>query len=67
MFNKLILIAIAAGLWANVMATIVRPAHADADSNISHIDDRVFVLQWADARTQKFAECGEAALFSRLQ
>jgi hypothetical protein len=39
MFNKMILTAIAAGLWANVAATLVRPAHADADSDISSIQE----------------------------
>ena len=28
MANKLLLAAIAAGLWANAIATIIRPAHA---------------------------------------
>ena len=37
MTNKLVLIAIAAGLWANAIASLVRPAHADADSYLSDI------------------------------
>jgi hypothetical protein len=41
MFNKIILAAIAAGLWANVAVTLVRPAHADSDSDISSIETLV--------------------------
>ena len=44
MFNKFILIAIAAGLWANVMATMVRPAHANSDSDISTIEQMVTAI-----------------------
>ncbi|UPT97714.1 hypothetical protein J4G48_0006320 [Bradyrhizobium barranii subsp. apii] len=37
MTNRLVLIAIATGLWANVITSLVRPAHADADSYLSNI------------------------------
>ena len=50
MLNKFILIAIAAGLWANVLATIIHPAHADVASDISHIDDMVFDIAMGNSK-----------------
>ena len=35
MTNKLLLAAIALGLWANAVATFVRPARADIDPTIA--------------------------------
>jgi hypothetical protein len=37
MANKLVLIAIAAGLWANAIATFIGPVRADSDSYLSNI------------------------------
>jgi hypothetical protein len=37
MLNKLLLAAIAAALWANAAATLIHPAKADADRNLSEI------------------------------
>jgi hypothetical protein len=37
MMNKLLLIAIATGLWANVATTLIRPVHADTESYLSLI------------------------------
>jgi predicted secreted protein len=39
MTNKLLLAAIAAGLWANAIATTIRPAHAaDTDPVLSKME-----------------------------
>jgi hypothetical protein len=40
MFNKILLAVIAAGLWANVAASLMRPAHAD-DLDIGDIREAV--------------------------
>jgi hypothetical protein len=37
MMNKLLLISIATGLWANAVTTLIRPVHADTDSYLSQI------------------------------
>ena len=37
MANKMILIAIAAGLWANVLVSFTQPARADAESFLQAI------------------------------
>jgi hypothetical protein len=34
MLDKLLLTVIAAGLWANIAATLVHPAKADADEEV---------------------------------
>jgi hypothetical protein len=35
--NKLVLIAIATGLWANAINTLIRPVHADSNMCLSQI------------------------------
>jgi hypothetical protein len=46
MLNKILLVAIAAGLWANVAATVaVRPANASTEQAISQIADSVRDIQ----------------------
>jgi hypothetical protein len=37
MTNKVLLIAIATGLWANAITTFIRPVHADSDTYLSQI------------------------------
>jgi len=37
MMNKILLFAIATGLWANAFTTFVRPVYADPDSYLSTI------------------------------
>jgi hypothetical protein len=38
MANKILLAIIAAGLWANVLTNMTRPAHADAESSLSSME-----------------------------
>ena len=41
MFNKLVLLAIALGLWANALAAWTHPAKADAASSLNAADSLV--------------------------
>jgi peptidoglycan hydrolase CwlO-like protein len=46
MLNKILLAVIAAGLWANVVATFVaRPALADARDDFSSIESKVSAIE----------------------
>lgn len=44
MTNKILLIAIATGLWANAITTFVRPVRADSESYIIAIATDVHAL-----------------------
>jgi hypothetical protein len=71
LFNKILLVAIAAGLWANVAATLVaRPAHADAElslhdiaSDTSSIRQNLFEINMGQCRNSKLC-CGQNGVVS---
>ncbi len=44
MMNKFVLLAIATGLWANAVTTLIRPSHADSDSYLSRIAEDMLAL-----------------------
>jgi hypothetical protein len=44
MVNKLLLLAIALGLWANALSGWVKPARADSESSLSSIEDYVSAI-----------------------